>query len=263
MALFRSSNPAFTRISRAEDGIATREEDRATYKGIAWKSIYFIMLTFLSAVGSFLLPILLQFEMNFNTYMTLLIISSVVALIMGFVSAFSPGASKICGTIYAVAEGFVVGFVSLVYFISSVEAGGTGGEVFAALFATIGVAAGMMILYATGVIRVGSGFRKFMISALVGMIIMGLVMLIISLMDPMLGQIFYGYGPFSIMLSVFMVIFASLMILLDLNRMTEIVENGMDKKYEWYAAFGLLLTLVWLYMEFLKLFAKLSKYFQR
>ncbi|MCL2798276.1 MAG: Bax inhibitor-1/YccA family protein [Firmicutes bacterium] len=55
-----------------------------------------------------------------------------------------------------------------------------------------------------------------------------------------------------------MVIIASLMILFDLNRMTEIVKGGLDKKYEWVASFGLLITLIWLYMEFLRLFVKIA-----
>jgi uncharacterized YccA/Bax inhibitor family protein len=97
-----------------------------------------------------------------------------------------------------------------------------------------------------------------MISAIISILLINLVMFLVSLINPTLGEVFYGNGAFSILLSVIMIILASLMILLDLNRMTEIVERGMDKKYEWYAGFGLLVTLVWLYMEFLKLFLKLS-----
>lgn len=263
MALFRTSNPALNRIERENGGVALENsENAATYKGIAKKSIYFVALTFVSALVAFLFGIQLLVS-NTALAIGLLFGCLIVAAISGIVASLSPGAAKIAGTIYAVSEGLLVGFISVLYYILSVADGGSGGEVFAALFATIGVAAGMMVLYATGVIRVGSGFKKFMISALVGLLIMGIIMFIISLISPAMSTIFYGNGNFSIFISVIMVLFASLMILFDLNRMTEMVENGVDKKYEWLAAFGLLLTLVWLYMEFLKLFAKISSRIKR
>ncbi|MCL2556129.1 MAG: Bax inhibitor-1/YccA family protein [Firmicutes bacterium] len=249
--IFRSANPALSRVQRMyceTDSVGT-----AKYSGIALKSIYFIVLTFIAAVGSFIGSVFLIEQGNIGLLIGLLIGSSIVSIVCAFVAILNPYATKIAGSIYAVAQGFVMGFTALMFWSL-----GFSGEVFSALFATIGVFGIMMILYATGIIRIGSGFRKFMISALIAAIVVNLLMFIISLFSASLSNLFYGNGWFSIGISIIMVVLASLMILLDLDRMTQIVQGGLDKKYEWIAAFGLLITLVWLYMEFLRLFSKLA-----
>jgi len=249
--MIRFGNPALSRVQRMNS--QTDMVVPSSYGGIAIKSIYFIVLTFLAAVTSFVGSVFLITQGNIGLIVGLLIGSSIVSLISAFIAILNPGATKIAGSIYAITQGFVMGFTALMFWEM-----GFSGEVFSALFATIGVFAVMMTLYATGIIRVGSGFRKFMISALIAAVLVNLLMFIISLFSPALREMFYGNGWFSIGISVVMVVLASLMILLDLNRMTEIVNGGLDKKYEWIAAFGLLITLVWLYMEFLRLFAKLA-----
>ena len=245
------SNPALGRVQRL--GATTETVDVASYGGIAGKSIYFVLLTFIAALTSFFGTVPLIETGNSGVVVGLLIGSAIVSIVSAFVAMLAPGTTKIAGSVYAIFEGFLVGFSSLMF-----AALGFQGEVFAALFATISVFAVMMVLYATGIIRVGSGFKKFMVSALIGLVLVNLIMWISSLFSPALYVIFYGNGFFSIIISVIMVIFASLMILFDLNRMTEIVTAGLGKKYEWIAAFGLLLTLVWLYLEFLRLFAKIA-----
>jgi uncharacterized YccA/Bax inhibitor family protein len=227
--------------------------NKATYGGIAGKGILLVVMTFLSAVASFIGSVLLIDSDNIGLLAGLLIGSIIVAAICGFVGVLIPSATKIAGPLYAVAEGLVVGFISLFCW-----AFGFGGEVFAALFSTIGVFLVMLFLYAKGIVKVGKGFKTFMLSALIAIIVVNLLMFLLSLTSPMLNEIFYGNGLFSIAISVIMVVFASLISLFDLNRMPEIVEGGLDKKFEWVAAFGLLITLVWLYLEFLKLFIKLA-----
>ena len=249
--IFTSGNPALGRVQRMNS--EAEATNTASYAGIAGKSIYFIALTFFTAVISFVASVSLIEQGNFGLITGLLIGGSILALICGFAAIFNPNATKIAGSIYALAQGFVMGFTALMFW-----AAGFSGEVFAALFATVGVFAVMMTLYATGIIRVGSGFRKFMLSALIAAVLVNLLMFVISLFSAELRNLFYGNGLFSIGISIVMVVLASLMILLDLNRMTTIVQGGLDKRYEWIAAFGLLITLVWLYMEFLRLFAKLS-----
>jgi len=249
-------NPALRRLQRTTDGQFVDEHDRSTYGGIAKKSIFLVVLTFITAVASFFgVFFFVNWDYHFGIILGVLIGAGVVSFIMSMLAIFNPNATKVCGTIYALLQGFVLGFTALM--VTSV---GYGGEVLAALLATVGTFLVMMILYATGVIRVGSGFRKFIISAVIGMVLINLIMFLVALLTPgnAMWDLFFGNSFIAIAISVVMVILASLMILLDLNRMTAIVQAGLDKRYEWVAAFGLLITLIWLYMEFLRLFIRIA-----
>jgi uncharacterized YccA/Bax inhibitor family protein len=248
MALFRSSNPTLGKLAQLNVDEVT---EAATYGGIVMKSAYFVLLTFLAAAISYVFSYPLA-ETNPDLLVILLVVCAITAFISSFTAILARGTVKIAGSIYAVAEGLIVGFISAVVGLEY------GGIVFAALMATFSVFGVMLFLYAKGIIRVGSFFKKFMISALIGAVVINLLMFVASLISPELYTVFYGNGIFSIGISIVMVILASLFILMDLKQMTEIVEAGLDKKYEWVASFSLLITLVWLYLEFLKLFLKFA-----
>ena len=245
MAMFRSNNPALNRVSKLE----RTEENAATYKGITFKSLFFVALTIASAVLSFWL--ILQTE-SLGLLLFVVIGAPILALICSLIASFAPRTAHITGSLYAIFMGASVGLISGIFDAAY------SGIIFAALISTVSVFGIMTALYASGVVRVGPFFRRFMISALLGIILANLVILLLGLVIPGLWDLFYGNGILSIGISAIMVVFASLFILLDLDRMTQIVEAGVDKKYEWSAAFGLLVTLIWLYMEFLRLFAKIA-----
>lgn len=242
--MFRSSNPV---VRRLENQGFVSAEDTASYKGLALKSLYFILLTIVAASITFFSFVVLL-EVHTNLLIGLLIAGPIIAFICAMIASFIPSATAIAGSIYAVMEGMIVGVVSALvdYLIP--------GVVFAALAATLGVFLIMMVLYATGAIRVGNRFRRFMISALLGILFFNIVVFIIGLFNGAVYDTIYGNGAIALIISVVMVIVASLMILFDLDRMTRIVQNGMDKKYEWLGAFGLTVTIIWLYVEFLRLF---------
>ena len=243
--MFRSNNPALRRVS----GFERTEGEAASYKGIALKALYYVALTIVSAIGCFALVMLTQ---SAGLFLFFAIGAPIIALICSLVATFKPLTAHISGSLYALFMGASVGL------ISGVIGGIASGIVFAALISTVSVFGIMTALYASGAVRVGPFFRRFMISALLGIILSQLVLFIVALIIPDVWEMFYGTSLLSIGISALMVLFASLMILLDLDRMTQIVTAGMDKRYEWIAAFGLLVTLIWLYMEFLRLFAKIA-----
>ena len=239
------NNPALNKLekySRTGDTVAT-------YSGIALKSIYFALLVLVSAAFSFVFAVDI---ISSGSFMLVLIGAPILAFIFAMIASFAPMTTPYTGTFYAVFEGIAVGFISAIF------ESAYSGVVFAALVSTFAVFLLMLALYWTGVIRVGTFFKKFMFSALLGILFSQLIIFIIGLFSPAIFNLFYGNGTLSIVISIVMVVVASLMILIDLNRMTEIVKGGLDKRYEWVAAFGLLVTLVWLYIEFLKLFSKIA-----
>lgn len=240
------NNPALKKLA----SYPRSGENVATYNGIALKSIYFVLLVLISAAFSFVFAVDIVAS---GSYMVVLIGALILAFIFAMIASFAPSTTPFTGTFYAVFEGIAVGFISLI--IESAYSG----VVFAALVSTFAVFLLMLVLYSTGVIRVGTFFKKFMFSALLGILFSQLIIFVIGMFSPAVYDLFYGTGTLSVIISIVMVIIASLMILIDLNRMTEIVKGGLDKRYEWVAAFGLLITLVWLYIEFLRLFSKISR----
>lgn len=240
----RIGNPSITKLSKFE----RTEEQAASIKGIVIKAILFAMLTFVAALASYLL-VLNGFE---NIVIPMLIASPIVAIVCALVASFAPSTIPVSGSLYCVFQGFTIGFVSCVFELAY------SGIIFAALISTVIVFTVMTVLFATGIIRVGGFFRKFMISALIGICASQLVIFLLSLFIPQIASTVYGNGFIGLIVSLIMVVFASLMILFDLDNIARIVGGGMDKKYEWMASFGLITTLIWLYVEFLRLFAILA-----
>ena len=238
--MISSSNPAIHNLNKYVDTNA----EGASYGGIAWKEGLYVAMTILAAILGWSL-----LYSNTTLAVTMLIVSGVVAFVCALVSSFAPKTTPISGSLYALAEGFMVGCISALFDAA------WSGIVLGAFLSTMVVFGLMMILYATGVVRVGGRFRKFLFSALLGILVTQFLIFIIGLFYPPIWTLFYGSGPLAIIISVVMVIIASMCILSDLDNITMTVENGLPKTYEWRAAFGLCVSLIWLYIEFLRLFA--------
>ena len=244
------NNPTLNKVA----AYPRQSEEAASYKGIALKTLYFVGLTILAAIASFAGVNLAMQDpagAGFDVLLIVMIVSTVGALVCGLIASFAPRTVPVTGSLYAVFEGLAVGFLCCLF-----EAAYSG-IIFAALLSTVGVFAVMSVLYWTGVIRVGSFFRKFMISAMIGIVVVNLIILIVSLFSPVLWNLFYGNSVFGLVISAVMVVFAALMLLMDFDQMTRIVENGLDKQYEWTAAYGLTLTLIYLFLRILQLLARI------
>lgn len=244
----RTSNPAINRL-RKYNTVPADYADRATYGGVILKSLYFAAITIVAAMFSFLFALDIAGSTAFNI---ILIAAPLLALVFGLIASFAPATTPITGSLYALLQGFTMGFISAV-FDAAYQ-----GVVFSALISTCGVFVIMLTLYKTGAIRVGNFFRRVMMSALLGAVVVNLVMFLVSLFVPALRTALYGNGLLAIGISVVMIIIASFMILIDLDNITRIVENGLGKRWEWVAAFGLIVTLIWLYMQFLRFFSQIA-----
>jgi uncharacterized YccA/Bax inhibitor family protein len=176
----------------------------------------------------------------------------VVTLVLGLVIAFKKTLSVPLILTYAVFEGLFVGAVS--EFFNSVE--GWEGVVPTAVMATLATFVGMFLAYKTGLIKVTSKFRRIMVMALIGYAIFSLVNLGVALFTDSLFGI-GGTGLLGIGISVIGVGLAALTLALDFDAIDYAVRTGAPQKYSWLLAHGLIVTLVWLYIEFLRLLARL------
>ncbi|MCF7927397.1 MAG: Bax inhibitor-1/YccA family protein [Candidatus Izimaplasma sp.] len=213
--------------------------DTASYSGVITKSFYLLALIVASAIGMMNFSIV-----NQTMYIPLLFIAPIIGIIMVFVTHSNPRIAPITTTIYAIAEGVFLGVFSL---FAAVQFGSQILRV--AILSTFGVVSIMLLLYKTGIIRVGPFFRRFLMTALFGLIGASLLLFVLSIFGG-LGGAFYA---FYVVIVVVSVIIASLFLLMDFDNITKAVEHSVDKRFEWTLALGLVVTIVWLYIEILRL----------
>lgn len=179
------------------------------------------------------------------------IIAVLAGLGLGFFTIFKPQVAPMTSPAYAVCEGLFLGFVSLLF-----EAMYPG-IVAQAVLGTLFVALAMMVAYRSQVIRVTPMFTRVVILATIGIFLTYAVGFIVMLFGGTIGFLVHptllGIG-----FSVFCIVIAAMNLILDFDYIAQGAANGVDKSLEWYGAFSLLVTLVWLYLEILRLLSYLN-----
>ena len=173
----------------------------------------------------------------------------IVGLICAFGVMFKPTAARILAPVYAIAQGSVVGAISKMFNVQYP------GIVVQAVGATIGVFVMMLVLYRTGILRVTDKFRRIVIGATMGLMAFYLVSFIVGLFGANMFPT--GSSTMSIGFSVLVAGLAAMNLALDFDFIDKAEAAGAPKHMEWFAAFGIMVTLVWLYMEILRLLAKM------
>ena len=164
---------------------------------------------------------------------------------------FVPTWARLTAIVYAVAEGLAVGALSALYETQ------LHGIVFQAVGLTFGVLAAMLILYRTGVIKVTDRFRMIIVAATGGIALFYLVSIVLGFFHVTMPLLYGGTG--AIVFSLVVVVIAAMNLALDFDLIARGAEHGAPKFMEWYAAFGVLVTLVWLYLEILRLLANVRR----
>ena len=180
------------------------------------------------------------------------LIGLIVAVVAALVSAFKPNLARFLAPVYALAEGVVVGAISHAYNIEY------DGIVLQAVGATAGVFIVMLVLYRTGIIRVNDKFRRVVIGATLGLMVFYGISLLFSLFGANIS--FFNNGSLmGIGISLFAAGLAAMNLAIDFDFIENGERNGLPKQMEWYAALGVMVTLVWLYLELLRLLANLRE----
>jgi len=182
--------------------------------------------------------------------MPLMLLGLIGGLVTGFTTAFVPTWARITAPAYAVCEGLVLGGISAMY-----EAQFKG-IVVQAVGLTLAVLAAMLVLYRAGVIKVTDRFRMMVLGATAGIAIFYFVSIVLSFFHVNI-PLLWSNGPWGIVFNLFVVGIAALNLALDFDFIEQGVQRGAPQFMEWYAAFGVLVTLVWLYLEILRLLSRL------
>jgi len=179
---------------------------------------------------------------------------AVIGLIMVIASAFKPQYSRYLAPAYALFEGLFIGGLSL--FIESMYPG-VALQAVGATFVTFVVC---LALYKFKVVKVTEQFKSVVIAATLAIATYFIISMLASWLFnfQMVGRSFQDSSWMSIGISVFVIIIAALNLFLDFDLIEQGAARRQPKYMEWFGAMGLMVTLVWLYVEFLRLFAKLS-----
>jgi uncharacterized YccA/Bax inhibitor family protein len=174
----------------------------------------------------------------------------IVGFILAIVTSFAPRWSPYLAPLYAGAQGLFLGGMSAVF------ESAYSGIVLQAVALTIGTLLLLLTVYATGLVPVTQGFRAGVFAATGAIALVYLVSFVVSLFGVRIP--IFESGLLGIGFSIFVVVIASLNLVLDFDFISTQAQRGAPKYMEWYCGFGLLVTLIWLYMEILRLLAKLS-----
>lgn len=183
----------------------------------------------------------------------LLIGGTIGGLILGLVTSFAKKAAPITAPLYAAFEGVVLGS------ISSMFEAAYSGIVFQAVALTLLVFGLMLFMYKTGILKASGKFMKGVFVATAAIGIFYLVSFIVGLFTPAFSEFLFANPLIGIVISIIIVVVAALNLILDFSTIESGANSGAPKYMEWYAGFGLMVTLVWLYIEILRLLSYLRR----
>lgn len=182
---------------------------------------------------------------------TLAIVGGIGGFIMALVTVFSPKSSPYTAPVYAILEGMFLGA------ISAVINARYPGVAFQAVLLTIGTLFTMLFLYRSGTIRATPKFRRGVMMATGAVFFAYMISWIMSLFGMPMGFM-HSSGPLGILISLVIIVIAALNLIMDFDFIEKGSQMGAPKYMEWYGAFGLIVTLVWLYIEFLRLLSRFA-----
>ena len=175
---------------------------------------------------------------------------AIAGLVLALITVFKKTAAPITAPLYALAEGVFLGVLSAFFEMQFP------GIVFQAILLTFGVLAALLLSYRLGMIKATENFKLGIAAATGGIFIVYLLSWVLGFFGVAIPLI-HESGAIGIGFSLFVVVIAALNLVLDFDFIEKGAANGAPKYLEWYAAFGLLVTLVWLYIELLRLLSKL------
>lgn len=180
-----------------------------------------------------------------------MLIGGIGGFIVAMVTVFKPQFSPWTAPLYASLEGLLLGAISAIY---SLQFKGLPQQ---AVLLTLGVAAGVFALYHFRVIRATPGFQRMIFSAIMGIMLFYVGSMVLGFFGVKIGY-FTSNGPLAIGINMVIAGVAALSLVIDFDQIEQGAQTGAPKAMEWYGAFSLMVTLIWLYLELLRLLSRLQ-----
>lgn len=243
-----SSNPALRQETFSNYGLMSGAETM-TIQGVIFKTIICLMLAMLSAGWTWIK--FYQSGGDVSTVTPWMIGGVVGGLILAMATIFKKEWAPITAPLYALVEGLAIGGISSMFEASYP------GIVIQAVSLTFGTMFVMLAAYSTGFIRVTERFKLGVIAATGGIFIFYMASMVLSFFGITMPLI-YSSSMFGILFSLFVVVIAALNLVMDFDAIEQGARQGAPKYMEWYGSFALMVTLIWLYFEFLRLLSKIQ-----
>ena len=222
----------------------TRDTARLTYDDVIIKTAGLLaLLVAVAAVTWYVAP-------------GLFFVGMIVGLVLGLVNAFKKEPSPVLIIAYTIAQGVFLGGISYLFENMVVDGSSAQPIVLQAVLATFATFAAALALYASGKVRVTPKFTRFLMISMVGYLVFSLLNLVLMFVLPsteMFGPLRSGW--IGVLVGLFAVGLAAMSLIVDFDWIKRGVQQGVPAKYAWSAAFGLIVTLVWLYLEILRILA--------
>ncbi len=254
------SNPVLSRLSKTAE---RSETNAASYAGIAGKTSYFLAITLVGMIAQLLVKAAMANEPIWQTLQIYekftLALSSKEAVIVGamlllglaceFLGIFVRKTIPVTGTVYSFSQGYVISFLVFKVLAGYEYLG------LEALLLTVAVIAVMSYLYTSGLVKADKKFRTVLLTLLIGSVGMGVLSFLGSLIPATrpFVQAMLQNPAISIGLDVVGLVIAALFLISDFSVIDSCVKDGYPKSYEWAAAFGLVFTVIWIYLKILDL----------
>ncbi|MCU0647358.1 MAG: Bax inhibitor-1/YccA family protein [Gemmatimonadaceae bacterium] len=243
----RTNNPVLSRLADAARATAAGSRSGSmTLAGTAGKAFILLAVTTFSAGLTWQ-----QVAVNPSILMPALLVGGIGGFILALIASFRPQSAPITAPLYASLEGIFLGAVSAMYNARFA------GLPMQAVMLTFAVAAGVFVLYRMGVLRATEGFKRMIVAATLGIMLFYLVSFVLSFFNVNIGY-FQSTSMIAIGINIAVAAVAALNLVLDFDRIDEGVRAGAPRQLEWFAAFGLIVTLIWLYLELLRLLSRLQ-----
>lgn len=261
-----AENPVIRRLSRVQE---YGGEKVCTYKGIAGKLVFFLLVTAIGAGLSVFMKMTggfggdLVFEeaiyedgapvLIYGNEIIAVLIAAILSVVSPLLAVFIRPTIPVTGSLFCASIGFLLAWAATTFADQYMA------PVLLALVITLIIVFTMGFLYGMGIIKVTQKVKTFIMTAMITVCIASLLVFIGSLIPFTRGIVaqLTADPVFSIGISALMVVVGTLMLLVDFDTIRECVENGLPKKYEWYASFGLAFSVIWLYLKVLDLVMKI------
>lgn len=251
MSVFKSGNPTLGEKKFRSTVLADvlTHENAMTLKGTLQKFGFLFLMVMGSAFYSWK-----QYAEGGNVT-PLLWVGALGGLAIAITLAFKPIWSQWLAPLYSLLQGLFIGAISSMYNTAFAETAPN--IIINAVGLTFGVAAAMYLLFSFRIIKATEKFKSVIIAATMGIALFYVLVLILRAFNVNIAFLHEG-SMMGIGFSVFVVAIAALNLILDFDMIEKGVEMGAPKYMEWYGAFGLMVTMVWLYLEILRLLSKIS-----
>jgi len=241
--MMRSGNPALNK--KTFENLTNTGEGVMTLDGTVNKTAIGLILLMVAAYYTYTMPIETAYSFVWPGF--------IGGFILAIITIFKKEWSPITVPIYAVLEGLALGGISSIYDHEYT------GIVQQAIFLTFGIFFTLLFAYKTKIIKATENFKLGVFAATGGIAIVYLASFVMSFFGSGMSIMDSSNGSWmSIGFSLFVVVIASLNLVMDFDFIEDAAEKGVPKYMEWYGAFGLLVTLIWLYLEILRLLSKLN-----